>query len=134
MSSSYLHIYLHLVWATFKRMDLIAEELEPDLRNLINDKIIENKSILIAFGCTSDHIHLLLNLHPAVSIATIVGEIKGYSSFIISNKIHSDCGFRWQGGYGAMSISRGDLPRLVKYINNQKEHHTSDNLEQYWEL
>ena len=31
--------------------------------------------------------------------------------------------FNWQGGYGAFTYSRSQLDSVVKYIENQQEHH-----------
>lgn len=31
--------------------------------------------------------------------------------------------FAWQTGYGAFSLGQSQLPTLLKYIGNQKEHH-----------
>ena len=31
--------------------------------------------------------------------------------------------FHWQGGYGAFSYTKSDLMNVIKYIQNQKEHH-----------
>ena len=39
-------------------------------------------------------------------------------------------GFRWQGYYGAFSVSRGHLPKVKRYILNQKTHHANGEL---WE-
>jgi REP element-mobilizing transposase RayT len=134
MGSSFLQLYYHVVWTTYKRFQWIDEEIEKDLRKLIKERISGAKSELLAFGCTSDHVHLIFKLHPTVSIAVIVGEIKGYTSYVISNLIKPDLGFRWQGGYGAFTVSRWDLTKVIKYINNQKEHHKQDTLIQEWEL
>ncbi len=49
--------------------------------------ISEKKSELLSFGCTSDHVHLLVRLHPAISVSEITGEVKGYSSCVIANQI-----------------------------------------------
>jgi len=32
--------------------------------------------------------------------------------------------FGWQSGYGAFSVSPGELQALIAYIENQQEHHT----------
>ena len=119
MGSSYHQLYYHFVWGTYKRPDLINEILENDLERLIRDKIIENRSELLCFGCTTDHVHLLVRLHPAVSVSGIIGEIKDYSSFVIANRIRPDSSFRWQGGFGALTVSKKELPRLTQYIENQ---------------
>ncbi|NQS90991.1 MAG: IS200/IS605 family transposase [Chloroflexi bacterium] len=134
MRSTYQQLYYHFVWGTYRRQELIDEEIKNDLKRLIYDKILENKSELLCFGCTSDHVHLLVRLHPSVSVSRVAGEVKGYSSFVIANLIHPDSGFRWQGGYGVLTVSARDIPWLIKYIENQKEHHKNNNIDQYWEL
>ena len=133
MGSSYHKLYYHLVWSTYRRHEMINVEMEHDLKRLIQDKIIELKSELISFGCLTDHVHLLVRLYPAVSVSVIVGEIKGYSSYTIANRIYPDSGFRWQGGFGALSFSEKELPRMVHYIENQRNHHDQNNIDPKWE-
>jgi len=134
MGSSYHQLFYHFVWGTYKRHEMIDEEIEKVIKRLIRDKIEEKKSELLSFGCTCDHVHLLVRLHPAVSVSEIIGEIKGYSSYVISNQIYPDSGFRWQGGFGAITISKKELSRLIEYVENQKEHHKNKDLHQVWEL
>ena len=134
MVSAYHQLYFHFVWSTYRRIEMITEEIENDLQMLIRDKISEKNSELLCIGYTSDHIHLLVRLHPAVSVSEIIGEVKGYSSYQIANQIYPESGFRWQGGFGALTVSRSELPRLTKYIENQKEHHSKNDLNQDWEL
>jgi len=134
MGSSYHQLYYHFVWTTYKRNCWIDKEIEKNLEILIRDKVSSMKSELMAFGCTGDHVHLLVKLHPSVSLSRIVGEVKGYTSYVIANQIKSSVGFCWQGGYGAFSVSSWDLPRTIKYIHNQKEHHQQKSLIQEWEL
>ena len=134
MGSTYHQLYYHFVWSTYKRLEMINGGVEIDLKRLIRDKIIENKSELLSFGCTSDHVHVLARLHPAVSVSAIIGEIKGYSSYVMANQIEPKSDFRWQGGYGALTVSKRDIPRLIQYIENQKEHHNYNNLNQKWEI
>jgi putative transposase len=31
--------------------------------------------------------------------------------------------FKWQGGYGAFTVSKQQVPRIREYILRQKEHH-----------
>ena len=93
-----------------------------------------SKSELLAFGCTSDHVHLLVKLHPNASVSVIVGEVKGYTSYVIANQIKPELGFRWQGGYGAFTVSKRDLRRSIKYVENQKEHHQLGTLSNQWEF
>src|SRR5699024_7961937 len=49
--------------------------------------------------------------------------IKGSSSKWINEQNFSSHKFAWQGGYGAFSYSRSQLPTVINYIKRQKEHH-----------
>ena len=43
--------------------------------------------------------------------------------------------FGWQDGYGAFTVSKGDIPRVIKYIQNQREHHRNKTFqEEYLEF
>ena len=40
--------------------------------------------------------------------------------------------FSWQEGYGAFSYSKSQIPRVIKYIENQQQHHTKQTfIEEY---
>ncbi len=134
MGSTYHQLFYHFVWGTYKRHEMIDAKIEKDLKRLIRDKIIENKSELLCFGCTTDHVHLLVRLHPAVSVSGIIGEVKGYSSYVIANQIRLESGFRWQGGFGAPTIFGDDLPRLIQHIDSQKKHHGDNSLDRKWKI
>jgi len=75
MGSTYHLLFYHFVWGTYKRHEMIDVKIEKDLKRLIHDKIMENKSELLCFGCTTDHVHLLVRLHPSVSVSGIIGEV-----------------------------------------------------------
>jgi len=134
MRSLYHQLYFHIVWGTYQKLAMIDETVEPILQKLIKDKIREKNSEMLSFGCTADHVHLLVRMIPSISVAELIGEIKGYSSFVISNKVQPEIGFRWQGGYGVLTFSQKDLPWLIKYVRNQKEHHKRRDLKPDWEL
>jgi len=82
-----------------------------------------------------DHIHVLVGLRPAQSIADLIQDVKGYSSKWINDKKYVQGKFSWQEGYGAFSYSKSELPNVITYINNQQEHHKRKTFtEEYLEL
>jgi putative transposase len=109
-------VYVHLVWATRERAPILRGEIETEIYRAIETKCLDLRCPPRAIGGTSDHVHLLARLHPSVSVARLVAEVKGFSSHAVSR-------FRWQRGYGVFSVSRDDLPALESYIRNQKRHH-----------
>ena len=43
--------------------------------------------------------------------------------------------FAWQDGYGAFTVSRSNIPSVIAYIKNQREHHRKKSFqEEYREL
>ena len=42
-------------------------------------------------------------------------------------------GFRWQGGYGAFTLRKTDLPIVEAYVLRQKEHHAASDVHADWE-
>jgi len=36
--------------------------------------------------------------------------------------------FSWQSGYGAFSYSKDQIPRVMRYIQNQEKHHSKKSL------
>jgi putative transposase len=89
----------------------------------------------LQIGGTPDHIHALVLALAAVSPSQIVQFLKGDSSKWIHAQFRSLHRFAWQDGYGAFTVSRSDLPELMHYIQNQREHHRIKTFqEEYLEL
>lgn len=82
-----------------------------------------------------DHTHLLVGLKPSQSIADLVRDIKAGSSGFINQKNWVMGKFSWQEGYGAFSYSKNQLDTVIKYIQNQEEHHNKKTFkEEYFEF
>jgi REP element-mobilizing transposase RayT len=78
---------------------------------------------VLAINGTADHIHVVLKIPSTITIAKLTKQLKGVSSHFINDKLLKDTKFKWQGGYGAFSISRWDVKKMIAYVKNQKEHH-----------
>jgi putative transposase len=75
-----------------------------------------------------DHLHLLVSLPPTVAIADVAHDVKGASSRWLNEEQGSEGTPRWQGRYGAFSVSPHDRSRIVAYIQNQERHHAEGTL------
>jgi len=132
--ASYSRIYIHLIWATWDRLDLIDDKLEPNLYNYIVKKYRQQNGFLLQIDGTPNHIHLLVKLLPAINIGQFVKNIKGSSSHYITQVIHPDSFFKWQGGYAAISVSPEHKSKISAYIAAQKEHHKINSCNKDWEF
>ncbi|MDY6801734.1 MAG: IS200/IS605 family transposase [Bacteroidota bacterium] len=123
MANTYTQITIHIVFTVKHRENLIKKQHREELYKYIAG-IIQNKNQkLLAINGASDHIHILVGLNPAMSISNLVRDIKNNSSKFINKKRWVLGKFQWQEGYGAFSYSRSQRPDIIKYINNQEEHH-----------
>jgi hypothetical protein len=72
---------------------------------------------------TEDHLHILTSLHPSVSLADLVKDVKTGSSLWIKNEGILRMFAHWQEGYAAITHSKREIEALIEYIKGQEEHH-----------
>ncbi len=87
----------------------------------------------MAIGGDVDHVHLLVRFPTTVSVATLLKEVKGASSHLVNHEITPADFFKWQGAYGAFTISKDDVKAVTHYINHQKARHATNTLIDDWE-
>lgn len=123
MANTYTQIHIHSVFAVQHRDGIIHSKWRDELYKYITGIIQANDHKLMAIGGMSDHMHILFGLRPKQSLSDLMQEIKRGSSKWINDNRFVRGRFSWQDGYGAFSYSRNDLPNVIRYIQNQKEHH-----------
>lgn len=123
MANTFTQIYLHLVFAVQNRLSLIQPAWRDELYKYITGITQNNGHKLIAINGTANHIHIAVGYKPHQLIPDLLQDIKGCSSKWINEKKFVMGKFNWQAGYGAFSFSHSHIDRIVKYINNQEQHH-----------
>ena len=123
MANTYTQLYVMFVFAVKDRQNLIAGKHEKEIHKYISGIIIAHTQQLICINGTSDHIHILASIKPDKSISELMREVKSNTSKWINEKKWFLGKFHWQTGFGAFSYSRSQLNDVIKYIENQKEHH-----------
>jgi REP element-mobilizing transposase RayT len=78
---------------------------------------------MIAINSMPDHFHLFFGFRPTQSLSDLMRLVKSSSSEWINKEKLNIPVFRWQEGYGAFSYSRSQINDVVKYIENQEQHH-----------
>jgi len=123
MRSPWTQLYLHLVWSTWQRLPLLVEPLRAEVYDLIQADCTRLRADVLAIGGIEDHVHLLVRVPSTIAPALLVKQVKGSSAHAINHASGIHKAFRWQGGYGAFSISKRHVPIISDYILNQEEHH-----------
>jgi len=60
---------------------------------------------------------------PNQSLSELMQIIKSNTSKWINESKFTLGRFEWQEGFGGFTYSKSQIPAVVKYIENQKEHH-----------
>ncbi|WP_414620575.1 IS200/IS605 family transposase [Calothrix sp. CCY 0018] len=134
MRSNFTQLYLHAVWATWDRLPLITPDIQKNIYGAIIKHCQELRCTLIAVGGVEDHIHLLTGLPPTLSVSNFIKNIKGSSSHLVTHDIKPGEFFKWQGSYGAFTVSHDAIDQVANYIRNQAIHHQQKSIIPTWEL
>jgi len=87
--------------------------------------IIKNKnSHLYRINGVENHLHILTDIHPSVSLADFVREIKVSTSIWMKESGLFPSFKGWAEGYGAFTCSYNDMGKLIEYVKDQQEHHS----------
>jgi putative transposase len=68
---------------------------------------------------------MVMSIPPKVSIATVVGRIKGRTAHALNLQFGS---FGWQSEYGIVSFAERHLADVVAYVQDQPRRHATDRL------
>ena len=130
MSRTYTHLLMHIVFSTKNRELLIDNDLKPELHAYLGGLAKALKSKAYAVNGMPDHVHMLINLSPTVSVSEALQFIKANSSGWVHERWPQRSSFAWQLGYGAVSVSRSNVHAVVQYILNQERHHKTQTFQE----
>jgi REP element-mobilizing transposase RayT len=118
------------MWSTKNREKIISPTLKNELLAFILNYGKEKGIHIDRVNCVSDHIHILLSLKADQSVASILGLVKGASSYHINKNKLSPLKFEWQDDYLAFSVSLSVVNKVRAYIENQEAHHAKKTFSQ----
>jgi putative transposase len=133
MRRNKLALFIHLVWATWDRHPLLMGDIERRVYRNVESVAREMGCKVLAINGMPEHVHLVVSIPSTITIADLVKQVKGVSSHFVNETIKPGFDFKWQGSYGAFTVSRWDVDKIVNYVKGQKRHHHEDELLMEWE-
>ena len=121
MRKDKVEIYIHVMWTTWNREFLLTPELELDLFPILVGMGERHKVQTLTINGVPDHLHWLVKFSSTTRLCDLVKDAKGTSSLTLNARLGN---FKWRPTYAAYSVSRWDVRQLIRYIANQKEHHS----------
>ena len=123
MASTLTSMYIHFVFSTKNRENLIDNNLKSNLWAYMGGIARQNNMVAIAVGGTGNHVHMLISIPASISPSKAIQLVKANSSKWINEGNHKKFRFSWQVGYGGFTVSPRQIGNVKTYILRQEEHH-----------
>lgn len=122
----YLKNLVHLVLVTKYRRGVLNSNMLKRTEELIGETSEQMDCELIEFNGESDHIHILVNVHPKLAISNFVGKLKGKTSYFLRKEYWDKVKQKlwgkhfWGPSYCVVSVGGAPLDVVKNYIENQR--------------
>jgi REP element-mobilizing transposase RayT len=120
---TFKQILYQIVFSTYKREPTLTKPNRQALFRYISGVLNKKNCHVYSINGVEDHLHIITDLHPSVSLANLIKDIKISSNgFIKKQDLFPD--FQaWQSGYGAFTYHIEAKDNLIGYVKNQEHHH-----------
>ena len=124
--STYTQLLYQVVFGTRDYTPFLNQENENILFQYIAGVLRNQSCHPYIVGGDKNHVHVITHIHPTVALASIVKDIKVSSHKMLREEKEQFSQFPgWQAGYGAFTYHISARQNLIKYVENQKEHHNT---------
>ncbi len=123
MPQSLSKVYVHIIFSTKNRQNLIDDSIEASLYEYLGGICKGLECNPVKVGGHKNHVHVLCLLSRKVAQMKLLEGIKKQSSKWIKTKGQAYSNFYWQDGYGIFSINPTETDKVIDYIQLQQEHH-----------
>lgn len=118
-------IKLHIVFVTKYRRRFLTPELLDYLKTCFAECLEAWHCKLIEFGGESDHVNLLIDIHPALNVSTLINNLKTASARRSRNRFSDHLApfytkpLFWHRAYFVASVGGATLETVRAYVNAQ---------------
>lgn len=125
-SHAVFSIKLHIVFVTKYRRRVFDPPMLEYAQSVLTDILAAWRCDLLEFGGEADHVHLLIDIHPALNLSTLINNLKTASSRRIRNQyadhlksIYGSKPVLWHRAYFVASCGGAPLETIKHYVQSQ---------------
>jgi putative transposase len=124
-SHAVFNIKLHIVLVTKYRRKTLTPELLDYLEIAFGEILAAWRCKLLEFGGEPDHVHLLIDIHPALNVSVLINNLKTASARRTRNRFaeHLASFYRkplfWHRAYFVGSVGGATLETVRAYVDAQ---------------
>ena len=127
-SHSAFRLFYHVILTTKYRRKVIHAEMLQRLETVFRETLEKWRCRLVEFGGEADHVHLLIDAHPALDLSHLIANLKTVSARRIRSEFPKHVRryywkpFFWNSAYAVISVGgRASIETLLRYIQEQQE-------------
>ena len=134
MANTYTQIHYQCVIVVKYRDAVIHDSWRDQLCAYITGILQSFGHKMLQINGVEDHLHFVFGMRPKQALSALLAIIKANSTNWINENKFVRGKFAWQPGYAAFTYSKRELPQVITYIKNQKEHHKKRTFREEYEL
>ncbi|KAA0911347.1 IS200/IS605 family transposase [Pusillimonas sp. ANT_WB101] len=125
LSHAVYNIKLHVVFVTKYRRKTLTPELLDYLHTAFSEILAAWRCTLVEFGGEADHVHLLIDIHPALDISVLINNLKTASARRSRNRFAEHLApfywkpMFWHRAYFVGSVGAATLETVRAYVESQ---------------
>jgi putative transposase len=133
LSNAMFSLRLHMVFVTKYRRKVLTDTIRGHLGAAFAGILAGWRCQLLEFGGEDDHVHLLVEIHPALNISTLINNLKSASSKRMRNKFTNHVAkfywkpYFWNRAYYVSSVGNVTLETIKRYVEQQGTKQLSHN-------
>src|SRR5260221_2297574 len=116
-------MYIHVIFGTWNRYPFLDHATRPRVHAYFAGTARRLGVAPVTVGGVEDHLHFIGRFNPAAAFSSVIGQLKKSSTDWLHENFAHLGKFRWQRGFGGLSVSIDRVPSVVRYIERQEEHH-----------
>ena len=115
-----------MLFAPKYRRKLIYGQLKRDIANILSMLCKRKGAKIVEAEVCPDHIHMLVEIPPSISVSGFVGYLKGKSALMMFDR-HANLKYKygnrhfWAEGYYVSTVGLNEAA-IKKYIQEQEKH------------
>ena len=116
----------HIVWIPKYRKRVLNGEIAVRIKELLQECADFNRWRIDELNIQRDHVHMLIQLRPDISVSKAVQLIKGKSSYMIRKEFPKLKEFYWgksdsfwSDGFFVETVGQVNEAKIKEYIKNQ---------------
>lgn len=130
MRTTFFKLWVHIILRTPNEYCIIDPSVRQSLIENIERQFIEIGCPISALGGADDHLHILFEQNPLLSLHETVEYVKKTSAYMYHKQLkQSPFNPLWAEGFVAFSVSASQIAKVVDFIENQADIHEKMALE-----